>query len=237
MKKTVYLTIDDGPTENTKHHVSYLNSRSIPAIMFFLGTNIVQQRDAAIHAVKHGIIIGNHSYSHPRFSELSLDEAIKEIQRQEKLIDQLYEASGCKRMHKVFRFPYGDKGGANKGRLQEYLRSEGFMKIDPTGITHPSYYESQLDKDWDIYWTFDYGEYAIPDGVGSQGQPGIVRYTNARNLWSGGSPQDMSSAEILLIHDHSATEIRFPGYFSELLEYTIAMGAEFKMPRFIRSSV
>ena len=98
MKKTVYLTIDDGPTENTKHHVSYLNSRSIPAIMFFLGTNIVQQRDAAIHAVKHGIIIGNHSYSHPRFSELSLDEAIKEIQRQEKLIDQLYEASGCKRM-------------------------------------------------------------------------------------------------------------------------------------------
>ncbi|NMB45294.1 MAG: polysaccharide deacetylase family protein [Firmicutes bacterium] len=237
MRKTTYLTIDDGPTENTIRHVNYLKSRSIPAIMFFLGSSIERQREAAIYAVKHGIIVGNHSYSHPKFSEISFDEATLEIRRPEELIDQVYRDAGCKRMYKLFRFPYGDKGGANKGKLQEFLRSEGFMKIDPAGITHPAYYESQLDKDWDVYWTFDYAEYAIPEGVGTPGQAGILNYTNAMNLWTGGSPLDQSSAEIILLHDHSTTEMRFPGYFSELLDYTIAMGAEFKMPGFVRSSL
>lgn len=233
MRKIAYLTIDDGPTENTKGHVDYLNSKSIPAIMFFVGSNIEQYRDAAIYAVQHGIIVGNHSYSHPQFSKITLVEAVGEIKRQEALIDQVYAAAGRVRQYKLFRFPYGDKGGANKGQLQEYLKSEGFMKIDSTEITHPSYYENGLDKDWDVFWTFDYREYAIQDGASASDQRNILSYINMMGLWSGGSPLDRFSAEIILIHDHSATEMRFPGYFSELLDHTMAMGIEFTMPRFI----
>lgn len=233
MRKTAYLTIDDGPTENTKGYVDYLNSRSIPAIMFFLGSNVERYRDVAVYAVQHGIIIGNHSYSHPQFSKLTLDEAVGEIKRQEALIDLVYTAAGCVRKYKLFRFPYGDKGGANKGQLQEYLKSEGFMKIDSTEITHPSYYENGLDKDWDVFWTFDYGEYAIRDEASASDPRSIVSHINMMGLWSGGSPLDRFSAEIILLHDHSATETRFPGYFSDLLDHTVAMGIEFAMPWFI----
>jgi len=236
MRKIAYLTIDDGPTENTKGHVDYLNSKSIPAIMFFLGSNIDRYRNVAIYAVQHGMIIGNHSYSHPQFSKLTLDEAVKEIRRQEALINLIYAAARHARKYKLFRFPYGDKGGANKGKLQEYLKSEGFMKIDPTGITHPSYYEYELDRDWDVFWTFDFGEYAIRDGAGGSNQS-ILSHTNVMNLWAGGSPADRFSAEIILIHDHAATEIRFPGYFSELLDHTMAMGVEFTMPRFVQGDM
>ncbi len=55
--------------------------------------------------------IGNHSFSHPYFSELSFEECT----------EQILSTEVIERRHKLFRFPYGDKGGEHKDRLQEFL--------------------------------------------------------------------------------------------------------------------
>ena len=68
--------------------------------------------------------IGNHSFSHPYFSELSFEECTEQILRTEDILNRIYApiaSEGIERPHKLFRFPYGDKGGEHKDRLQEFL--------------------------------------------------------------------------------------------------------------------
>ena len=63
-----------------------------------------------IYAINNGFIIGNHSYSHPHFSNIDFDQAIKEVTKTDSIINDLYNEAGVKRPAKLFRFPYGDKG-------------------------------------------------------------------------------------------------------------------------------
>jgi peptidoglycan/xylan/chitin deacetylase (PgdA/CDA1 family) len=82
-----YLTIDDGPTKNTRAFIDFLISKNITPIMFFYGEQICKERENGIYAIQKGAVIGNHSYTHPHFSELNLDECISEIECQEDQID------------------------------------------------------------------------------------------------------------------------------------------------------
>ena len=70
------LTIDDIPSGNTCAIVDYLNEAGIQAIMFAEGEKAEKNPEPVVYAVQHGMIVGNHSYSHPHFSELSLSEGI-----------------------------------------------------------------------------------------------------------------------------------------------------------------
>ena len=70
---TVLLTIDDVSSRNTPAIVDELCSRGITAIMFAVGMNIERFYDEALYAVRKGMIIGNHSYSHPSFSAMSVE--------------------------------------------------------------------------------------------------------------------------------------------------------------------
>ena len=76
------LTIDDIASENTPAIVDFLVDKGIPAIMFAWGENVERYPEAAVYALKNGIIVGNHSYSHPQFSELSFDECKAEIEKE-----------------------------------------------------------------------------------------------------------------------------------------------------------
>ena len=53
------------------------------------------------------------------------------------MLDEIYERAGVERKMRPFRFPYGDKGGENKEKLQQYLLQKGFSKLDDTKITFP----------------------------------------------------------------------------------------------------
>ncbi|MBQ3168943.1 MAG: polysaccharide deacetylase family protein, partial [Clostridia bacterium] len=88
------LTIDDIASKNTTEIVDFLLEKGITAVMFARGANIEKHYDEAIYAVQKGMIVGNHSYSHPAFSAISLDEGIKEIEKCEKVLDRLYLDSG-----------------------------------------------------------------------------------------------------------------------------------------------
>ena len=94
------LTIDDIPSDNTCTIVDYLNEAGIQAIMFAVGEKAEKNPEPVVYAVKHGMIVGNHSYSHPHFSELSLSEGIREIDRCEAVLTRIYDmaASAVERL-------------------------------------------------------------------------------------------------------------------------------------------
>ena len=158
------LTIDDISSENTKDIVDYLVEKDITVIMFAWGECVERYPENAEYALKKGMIVGNHSYSHPFFSELSFEECVKEIEKNEEVLNKLYKSAGVERKYRPFRFPYGDKGGDNKEALQKYLAENGYDKVDDTRIPFKSWKEMGLDKDIDTFWTFDFAEYNIRTG-------------------------------------------------------------------------
>ena len=87
---TAILTIDDIASGNTPAIVDYLNSKGITAVMFAVGVNVEKFYEEAIYALRNGMIVGNHSYSHPAFSKLTLKESIADIERNEKVLNMLY---------------------------------------------------------------------------------------------------------------------------------------------------
>uniref|UniRef100_UPI00405711C0 polysaccharide deacetylase family protein n=1 Tax=Acetatifactor sp. TaxID=1872090 RepID=UPI00405711C0 len=101
------LTIDDFSSKNTPAIVDYLKEKGIKAIFFATGKNVERYYEEAIYALKNGMIVGNHSYSHLAFSSLTLPECIDEIEKCERVLDNLYKDSGVERIYKPFRFPYG----------------------------------------------------------------------------------------------------------------------------------
>ena len=48
-----------------------------------------------IGAIRGGFLIANHSFSHPRFSTVDVDEAEREIATTDAVIDNLYRLAGC----------------------------------------------------------------------------------------------------------------------------------------------
>ena len=117
----IILTIDDMPQENTVALVDWLSAMEIPAVFFAVGENLEKHPEIAVYALQKGFLIGNHSYSHPVFSSISLEEGIREITRTEVLLDRIYREAGVKREYRFFRFPYIDKGGAFHAAYQDYL--------------------------------------------------------------------------------------------------------------------
>jgi len=106
----LYLTIDDSPSPYSDDLVDYLAMRGIQAVFYCIGSRLQDNPKPMLHAIQQGHIIGNHSYSHPRFSELDLGECINEIVKTEDVIDALYRQAATTRPMKLFRFPHLDRG-------------------------------------------------------------------------------------------------------------------------------
>ncbi len=227
-----YLTIDDVTTVNTPNIIDYLSEKGITPILFSVGQQIEAHRDEALYALKMGAIIGNHSYSHPHFSELTLSECFSEIAKQEDILNELYQAAGVERKYKLIRFPYGDKGGKNKDDLQNYLKKNQFCRMDDSYIKFDWYKENALDVDVDVLWTFDFCEYMLQDNNGYTYES-ILHRIHDINPPTGGVLLDINSCHIILIHDHVETEKVMPNYFEKIIDYIIASGVEFLHPQFI----
>ena len=66
------LTIDDVASKNTPAIVDYLKEKGIAPVMFAEGKKTEEHYEEAIYALQAGVIIGNHSYSHPRLRNVRL---------------------------------------------------------------------------------------------------------------------------------------------------------------------
>lgn len=101
-RKKVAITFDDGPDPRTlMQTLDILDEYNVPATFFLLGRRVKGSEHLVKEIYDRGHQIGNHSYSHPKFSILSWSESVREIERTEK-------ALGKYMSHKYFRPPYGD---------------------------------------------------------------------------------------------------------------------------------
>jgi amino acid adenylation domain-containing protein len=145
----IHLTIDDAPSEKMDVLLDYLIEKNVNAIFFCRGDYMEKRPEPVLRAIKNGFVIGNHAYSHRRFSELSLNEGIEEILKTDRIIGELYKKAGINQKCKYFRFPYLDIGGKNRVAYQKLLYKLG---------CYPSPYGYFID--WNC--TFDTKDYKNP---------------------------------------------------------------------------
>ena len=224
------LTIDDMPEENTTALVDYLSGAGIPAVFFAVGENLEKRPEIAVYALQRGFLIGNHSYSHPAFSSISVEEGIREITRTETLLNRIYQEAGVKREYRFFRFPYIDKGGGYRGFYQDYLKKSGFSKLADTGVDAPGYLAQGMHRDVDTACSFDCQEYNIPPGTMTIED--VLRRIEEGDPGMGSSVTD-DSEEIVLLHSHDDTERFVPEYYRLILDKMLKMGAIFTAPTFV----
>ncbi len=100
---TLYLSFDDGPDpEHTPRILDLLAAHGAHASFFLIGEHAERHPRLVERLVAEGHLIGNHSYSHPRFGNLALSAQIEEITRTEHILSAF---DGLAR-HR-FRPPYG----------------------------------------------------------------------------------------------------------------------------------
>lgn len=232
MSKAI-LTIDDIASVNTPAIVDYLCEKKIPVILFAVGEKVEKYYEEAVYALKKGMLVGNHSYSHPAFSSLSLNEGIEEIEKNEEVLNRLYKDAGVERRFRPFRFPYGDKGGENKDALQKYFKERGFDKVADEQITGSWYEEQKQHQDVDTLWTFDFGEWQIREGEVFTAED-VLKRMHEKNPGYGEVLFKDGSHHILLMHAHDETEAMVPEYYKLFLEEALRGGVEFEEPRFVR---
>ena len=86
-KKCVYLTFDDGPhPDHTPALLDLLAEHGAKASFFLVGREVERHDALARRIASEGHTLGNHSYSHPRFEALTLDEQLEEIERTQRLL-------------------------------------------------------------------------------------------------------------------------------------------------------
>jgi peptidoglycan-N-acetylglucosamine deacetylase len=106
--RALYLTFDDGPNPDHTPQVLDLLARYEARATFFL-TGKAMEAHAGIVSdiVARGHALGNHSYSHPSFKDISLRRQVEEIERTNALLQRF----DGKDRH-LFRPPYGKMSSA-----------------------------------------------------------------------------------------------------------------------------
>lgn len=131
----VYLTFDDGPSENTDEILDILNQYQVKATFFVVGKS---QAYTPVYKriVEEGHTIGMHSYSH-KYSEIyeNLDSFCEDV---EKLQELIYERTGV--ISKLYRFPGGSSNTVSKVDMQELL-----AYLEEQDITYFDWNVSSLD--------------------------------------------------------------------------------------------
>lgn len=149
-----YLTVDDAPSETLPETLSVLEELDVPALLFCEGQRLDAYPDRARLAVEAGVHLGNHAYSHTHASELSVSTFRDELERTDALIESVYDDADATRPAKLFRFPYGDDGGARSEQFQAVLDEMGFDSVDHTRIDYEWYQEGHAGRrDW--FWTIN----------------------------------------------------------------------------------
>ncbi|GIO37331.1 hypothetical protein J41TS12_21920 [Paenibacillus antibioticophila] len=102
--KQIALTFDDVPDPRfTPQILEALSQQGVRATFFVVGHRVKKHPDLLRRIHHEGHVIGNHSYSHPQFSNKSVIQFQKEIQRTEEAI---FELIGYR--PRLIRPPYGE---------------------------------------------------------------------------------------------------------------------------------
>ena len=196
---------------------------------------IEKKPSSIIRAIKKGFVIGNHSYAHKPFGDLTFDEAIADIEKCESLIDECYTSAGIPKHGNYFRFPYLDRGNGDRverhfenvsdvdinadekvARIQSYLKDNGYGQ--PFQTTHPLYKNASIANAADCLMT-----YSSFDWMLTTRHKGNWPYTSIENLTAridNDAALQSSNGNILILHDQ---EEILP-VFKSLIDHMISKG-------------
>ena len=132
-EKRLYLTFDCGYENNnlTSKILDTLKEKNVPAAFFCTLHHIKSQPELITRMIKEGHIVGNHSDTHPSFSEISRTQMAKEIENCDNFLREEYGYSA-----KFFRFPAGEYSDS----ALDLVNSIGFTSV----------FWSVAYSDWDI---------------------------------------------------------------------------------------
>ena len=131
--KTMYLTFDDGPSEeNTSAVLDILKEHDIKATFFVVGENVRKHPEVARRIVEEGHTIGIHC-NHHDYKEIyeSVDSYLEDFQA---AYDAVYEVTGVE--VQFFRFPGGSINAYNEDVYEdiiEEMTERGFVYFDWNG--------------------------------------------------------------------------------------------------------
>ncbi|MBJ8061783.1 polysaccharide deacetylase family protein [Bacillus cereus] len=112
----IALTFDDGPDDYyTPKILDLLENKKVPATFFVVGQQIQWCPSVLKRIVNEGHTLGNHSWSHPKFTNLTTSQINEEISRTENEITIL---TG-ERKTTLFRPPYGEFTNADLNFISE----------------------------------------------------------------------------------------------------------------------
>ncbi|MFK7695078.1 polysaccharide deacetylase family protein [Paenibacillus sp. HJGM_3] len=102
--KRIALTFDDGPDQlYTPQILDVLKAHQVKATFFLLGKRAEANPNIVQRIVQEGHVIGNHSYSHPLFTKLSVEEYKQQIDRTSAILQAQIGYTP-----KLIRPPYGE---------------------------------------------------------------------------------------------------------------------------------
>lgn len=128
--KTLYLTFDDGPSEeNTLRVLDTLKARNIKATFFLVGENVEKHPEIARRIIDEGHTIGIHCYSHDYKSLYeSVDSYVSDFERAKQTV---FNITGVE--PRIFRFPGGSINSHNKkvyADIIEEMTNRGYIYYD-----------------------------------------------------------------------------------------------------------
>lgn len=128
-KTSVYLTFDDGPSDNTDAILDVLQRYNVKATFFLVAKDDQQSKDKIKRIANEGHSIGVHSYSH-KYSEIysSLDAFKNDVSS---MVNYLEPIIGYK--PKLYRFPGGSSNKVTNVDIQDcisYISSLGMKYYD-----------------------------------------------------------------------------------------------------------
>ncbi len=136
--KRVFLTFDDGPSEEvTLKILDILNKYNIKATFFVLGNRVKANPEIVKRAYEEGHYIANHGYSH-KYGKIykSEQEVLNEYNKTEELIRKAIGNPNYSSY--LFRFPGGSKGGQYediKKKARKKLKESGIAYMDWSALT------------------------------------------------------------------------------------------------------
>lgn len=199
-----YLTVDDAPSATLDEKRRLLDRRGVPALFFCEGRRLADRPGPAERAVAAGFHLGNHTYSHPHASELTVPAFQREVAATDRLIERRYARADVVRPARVFRFPYGDPGGVRATAFQGVLRRWGFRPPVVDAMSTGGSGDEATRVDW--RWTLDVEDWTV-DEVAE-----LERRVDAATTEQGGE------SEIVLFHDAGNDPDAFAAFVDRLLD-------------------
>lgn len=130
----IAITFDDGPDPVlTPRLLDLLKERKIHATFFLVGKNAAAFPDVVRRIVDEGHEVGNHSWSHPLFTQLSKDSVESQLRRTH---DAIVKACGVAPL--LYRPPYGAVGVSQRARIEKSFGYPAILwDVDPQDWKHP----------------------------------------------------------------------------------------------------